>query len=242
MTKFFLFLVPLLMGLASFAQEDGAYYTSRDLSTWTSATFNLKLSKPWSLSLTEEFRFKTNSSELDAFFTELQTKYKFDNGVFIGGGYRFINDKTNKTGATDLEQRFQLDFGYAFKIKRFDFETRLRGQSRDDIGEKRAADGDYARRALRLKLQAEYNIKNWKLDPIFSVEFFRSNGKYVSPSFDKFRMTLETNYSFKKAGTLGAFYRFEKDLNTDYGLNHFILGLNYKFTLKPYKKNVQKYK
>jgi hypothetical protein len=240
MTKFLLLLLPFLSCFPAFAQEDGVYYTSRDFSTWTSATFNLKLSKPWSLSLSEEFRFKTNSSELDAFFTELKTSYKFSNGLFFGGGYRFISDRTDKTGESDLEQRFQIDFGYSFKVKRFEFEARLRGQSRDDLGETRAADGDYARRTLRLKLQAEYNIKNWKLDPIFSTEIFRSNGKYVNPSFSKWRTTIETNYSFKKAGDLGAFYRFEKDLNTDYGLNHFIIGVQYKFTFKTYKKNAQK--
>lgn len=216
------------------AQEDGVYYTSRDLSTWSTASFRLKISENLSFTVSEQFRFKTNSSELDLFFTQLKGQYSFDNGLSFGGGYRFIGDKTDNSGDLDWEQRFHADLGYKFKIDRFNFEARLRGQTRDDIGEKRTEDGDYGRRALRLKLQTEYDIKKWKFDPVVSAEIYRANGKYVSPSFDKFRATIGTNYKFKYAGQIGVFYRFETDLNTDYGLNHNIIGFKYKFTLKTY--------
>ena len=221
----------LIFGLNA-QEEDGTYYVSQDLSTWNSLSFKLKPSKAWSIALSEEFRFKTNSSELDQFFTELKTTYKFYTGIWISGGYRFIGDKTED--AIDLEQRFHGDIGYSFDVERFDFSFRLRGQTRDDLGEKRAEDGDYGRRALRLKFETKYNIKKWKLDPVASVEIFRENGKYVDAQFSKFRTTIGTQYKFEKIGTIAAFYRYQKDLNTDYGLNHSIIGLQYKFTLKTY--------
>jgi hypothetical protein len=216
------------------AQDEGAYYVSRDLSTWSTAAFELRVSKPWSITISEQFRFEKNSSDLDAFFTELETKYRFDNGLAIAGGYRFIGDRTVNKGVLDLEQRFQADISYGFKVKRFDFDVRLRGQSRDDLGEKKV-DGDYARRALRLKLEAKYNIKKWKFDPVVSAEIFRENGKYVNANFNKFRATIGTSYDFKKAGEVSLFYRYEKDLNTLYPLSHNIIGFKYKFTYKKYK-------
>lgn len=220
-----------------YSQEDGAYYVSRDLSTWSTATFDFRVTKPWSITLSEQFRFKTNSSELDAFFTELETQYKFKNGIAIGGGYRFIVDKTDNKRLNDLEERFHADISYKFDIKRFEFQARLRGQMRDDIGENKVDDGDYPRRALRLKLEAKYNIKKWKYDPVISAEIFRENGKYVTANFNKFRATIGTSYEFKKAGEISLFYRFQRDLNTLYPLNENIIGFQYKFTYKRYKKH-----
>jgi hypothetical protein len=239
MIKYWTLVLTLFCFQNYFAQEDGAYYVSRDFSTWSAAAFKFKVTKPWSITISEQFRFKKNSSELDVFFTELETKYSFDNGLAIGGGYRFIGDRTDNKGILDLEQRFQADIFYGFKVNRFDLDVRLRGQRRDDLGEKKA-DGDYARRALRLKLEAKYNIKKWKLDPEVSFEIFRENGKYVTANFNKFRTTIGTTYDFKKAGEVSLFYRYEKDLNTVYPLNHNIIGFQYKFTYKKYKNEVKK--
>lgn len=229
--------VALLLLLVPFlrAQEDGAYYVSRDFSTWSKAAFELRMSKPWSISFSEQFRFQTNSSELDAFFTEFKTDYKFKNGLSFGGGYRFIVDKTDNKRMNDFEQRFHADVSYKFDVKRFKFEARLRGQSRDDLGENKVDDGDYARRALRLKLEAKYKIKKWKMDPVVSAEVFRENGKYVRANINKFRVTIGTSYDFKKAGEISLFYRIEKELNTLYPLSNNIAGFEYKFTYKKYK-------
>jgi len=239
MVKQLLFFFMLTCVSYAHAQEDGAYYVSRDLSTWTTAKFDLGITKAWSFSIAEQLRLKTNSSELDAFFTELETKYKFKKGFGIGIGYRVIGDKTNNSGVIDWEQRFQGDLSYEFKVKRFDFDVRLRGQSKDDLGEKKE-DGDYARRALRLKFETKYDIKKWKFDPEISTEIFLESGKYVKANFSTIRATIGTSYNFKKAGELSMFYRFEKDINTDYPLSHNIIGLQYKFAYKVYKNGKEK--
>jgi hypothetical protein len=225
--------------ITTFAQTDGVSYVSRDFSTRTEAAFKLRVTKGWSISISEQLQLKTNTSKLDAFFTELGTKYKFKKGFSIGVAYRVIGEQSDEAGILDWEQRFHGDISYAFNAKRFDFDIRLRGQSRDDLGETKD-EGDYARRALRLRFEVKYDIKKWKFDPVVSTEIFLSSEKYVRSHFSKIRATVGTSYKFKKAGELSAFYRFERDLGTDYALSNNIVGLQYRFTYKVYKNGKNK--
>jgi hypothetical protein len=238
MIKQMTFMIMLLGITSTYAQLDGTSYVSRDFSTRTEAAFKLRITKGWSITVSEQLQLKQNSSKLDAFFTELGTKYKFKSGIALGIAYRVIGEN-NGSGVLDWEQRFHGDISYEYKVKRFGFNLRLRGQSRDDYGEKKA-DGDYARRALRLRLELNYDIKNWKFDPVVSTEIFLASEKYVRSHFNKIRATIGTSYKFKKAGELSAFYRFEKDLGTDYALSNHIIGIQYKFTYKAYKNGKKK--
>ncbi len=217
---------------SSFSQE-GTYVEVRDFETWASAGLRLKLNKKWELTLTEQYRLKTNSSVTDQFFTQVEANYIGLDNLELGGGFRFIreNDNVGNIQGYESHTRFNLDLAYKHDISRFKMSYRLRYQSKNEIGVSKE-EGDYANQHLRLKLGTTYKIKNWKLDPKVSVEIFRYFEKEQQNEFDKFRMTVGTDYEFKKIGTFSAFYRMELELNATYPKTTNILGLKYLYTFK----------
>ena len=219
----------------------------RDFEMWTGVTVEKSfLEKKLALGLTQEFRFDDNSTHLDQYFTELEVKYKWENGISAGGAYRFIRNNQNSGYAN--ENRFNLDFGYKYNFDRLELSGRLRYQNKNEIGVTRD-EGDYPVSKYRLKLKAEYNIKKWKLDPYFSAEVFYAQTtnriNYIESilepeekvaGFEKLRFTLGTSYKINDLMTVGGFYRIERELKT-YPLfyntpaTYFIGGLNLTFKL-----------
>ena len=229
----------------SFSQE---YKTVRDFELWTGATVKKSfLEKQLTLGLTQEFRLDDNSTRLDAFFTELEAKYKLENGLSVGGAFRFIRNKKNSGDIN--EGRFNLDLGYKYKFDRLSLSSRLRYQNKNQLGITRD-EGDYAVSKFRLRLKAEYNIKNWKLDPYVSAELFYAQTKnqivyiddvVIEPienvnGFEKMRYTIGTNYKINKLISVGGFYRIEQEFKS-YPLfyntpaTYYIGGVNVTFKL-----------
>ncbi len=108
---------------------------------------------------------------------------------------------------------------------------RYQNKSELNIGDSNIDD---PKSTFRIKAEAAYNFKNWKFDPKFSTEIFRSLES--GGTFDKIRFTLGTSYSLKKAGDIGLFYRIENELNTTLPKTTYIAGLKYTYTFKAYKK------
>ena len=230
--KFIITLFSLLNTSILFSQ-DGEWITVRDMESWGSLNLNFKVTKKWQFGLEEQFRFSNNSSEIDAYFTELSTKYKFNKHIYGGVGFRFIrqNDNVGKIQGFENHIRLHFDLGFKHSLNRFNFDYRLRYQTKNELGVSKE-EGDYANNHLRLRLNIGYNIKKWKLDPEFSSEIFRHYEKEIESSFDKYRLTIGTKYNTKSHGKIGLFYRFEKELNVSYPKTTNILGLKYTYTIK----------
>lgn len=200
----------------------------KDLETWSSLGAEAKLGKKWNVGIEEQLRLRENSTVTDEFFTGISLKYTaIDKKLKFAGGYRFISENNSKTNY-ELEQRLNFDVIYLHSFNRLKLSTRLRYQSRNDIGEK-AVDGDYSRQYLRLKLQAKYKIKNWKLDPIASVELFRKFEKYTIPYFSDLRFRVGTSYNMKKFGEIQAFYQINQEFGVSYPQTTYVIGLGYRY-------------
>ncbi|MGB0390619.1 MAG: DUF2490 domain-containing protein [Salibacteraceae bacterium] len=234
--KFLISLLSVFYALSA-SSQDGEYVTIRDLETWNSVGINYKISKKWRIGLEEQFRFSNNSSELDGYFTELSTKYKFNKFFYGGIGFRYIkqNDNVGKVQGFENHIRFHFDLGVKHKISRFNLEYRLRFQTKNELGISKE-EGDYANNRLRLKASVGYNIKKWKLDPEFSTEIFSHFQKDEQNGFDNFRFTVGTSYKTKSFGKLGLYYRMERELNAIYPKTTNIIRVKYVYTLKNKKK------
>lgn len=228
-------LLPMLFTQSAFSQ-DGEFKTIRDLESWGSLNLKYKINKDWKIGLEEQVRFSNNSSEVDAFFTELNTDYDFSKNVCGGIGLRYIrqNDNVGDIQGFESHMRLHFDLGYKYKAQRLNIDTRIRFQTKNELGISKEQ-GDYANNNLRLKTGLEYNFKNWKLDPEFSAEIFRQyeNGEN---EFNKLRFTIGTKYNLKAFGKIRLFYRMEKELNTSYPKTTNILGIKYTYSLKSKKK------
>lgn len=229
-------LLSLLMSQSIFSQ-DGEYITTRDLESWNSINLRYKIHKDWFIGLEEQVRFKTNASKFDAFFTELSTGYKFNSSIWAGTGLRYViqNDTEGKVQGFENHMRFHIDLGYNYTWKRINLESRLRFQTKNELGVTREQ-GDYPNNHLRLKIGLKYNIKKWKLDPEISTEIFRHYENGEKNEFDALRFTAGTKYKIKGFGKIGVFYRMERELNVSYPKTTNIIGVKYTYTLKNKKK------
>lgn len=199
-----------------------------DFETWSKVGAEAKLGDRWNLGIEEQFRLRKNSTTIDEYFTGISLKYTLiDKKLKFATGYRFISEN-NLEPTYELEQRVNFDLIYLQKLDKFRLTTRLRYQNRNDIGEK-SADGDYPRQYYRLKLKAEYKIKNWKLDPVASVEIFRKFEKYTVPYFSDLRFRVGTSYDMKKYGEIEAFYQIDKGMGVSYPQTTYVVGLGYRY-------------
>jgi Protein of unknown function (DUF2490) len=235
----FLILSPLI----SFAQDSTVV---SDFEMWAGVSVKKSfLEKKLDLALTQEFRFDDNSTHLNQFFTELKAEYEFIDGLSFGLGYRFI--RNNKNSGYTNEQRIIADLSYKHKLDRLSLSYRFRFQNHDEIGLSHS-DGDDITKKYRLRVKAEYNISNWKLDPYLSIEGFFAQEKmginYVETitetrkvsGFEKIRFTFGTKYKINKLISIGAFYRIEQEIKSypnvyNTPATYYIGGLNLSFKL-----------
>jgi hypothetical protein len=200
----------------------------QDFETWSKVGAEAKLGDRWNLGIEEQFRLRQNSTTIDEYFTGVSLKYTLiDKKLKFATGYRFISENHFES-IYELEQRVNFDLIYMQKLNKFKLITRLRYQNRNDVGESKA-DGDYPRKYFRLRLNAEYKIKNWKLDPIMSFELFRKYEKYTLPYFSDFRFRIGTKYNMKKYGEIEAFYQIDRELGIVYPQTTYVIGLGYSY-------------
>ncbi len=213
--------------------QQGEWIEVRDMETWSSIGFELDLNKKWSFSLEEQLRMKSNSTEVDSYFTEFGLFYKGFKNFEVGGNLRYqsINDNKGKIQGYETHFRYNLDLAYSYKVERFKLTYRVRYQNRNEVGVDELA-GDYAISKWRLKASVNYNIRKWKFDPTFSAEIFRRSQETTTSEFNRLRMTLGTKYDLKKFGDIKGFYRIERELNATYPKTTYIWGLAYVYTLK----------
>ncbi|WP_298778145.1 DUF2490 domain-containing protein [uncultured Polaribacter sp.] len=227
--KKILLVILVLFTTINYAQTEG----DTDWASWNTVGVDYKLNNKLSFGFAGQLRFKENISVVDEYFTELSGAYKLFKGFKIGAGLRYIseNDNTGNVQGYDNYFRFNIDASYKHQIKNFKLGYRLRYQNKNEIGVS-YAEGDFVNQNLRFKTSIEYDINNWKLDPKFSAEIFNRFQEGKDNGFNKYRLTLGTDYNLKDFGKIGAFYRIEKELNVDLPDTKNIVGLKYIYRFK----------
>ncbi|RKR08055.1 uncharacterized protein DUF2490 [Maribacter vaceletii] len=225
-----LMLIPLMMlSFMCFSQDED----NKDLESWTAINLKYKLNKKWAFNLEGQLRLKEDISEVSEYFSEFATAYTVFKGFKLGAGFRYIRENDNVGNLQGYENhfRFNIDASYKHKIDDFSLKYRFRYQNKNELGIS-SSEGDYAKQNIRFKTSLEYNIGNWKLDPKVSAEIFNRFEKDEDSRFSKYRLTFGTEYKMKKIGTIGLFYRLEKELNQEVPKTTNIIGLKYTYTIK----------
>jgi hypothetical protein len=232
--KIWIFALFLFISFPIFSQNS-ALDDNVDFETWSSIEIQYKPTKKLSLALEEQLRLKENSSVTDQYFTQLQVEYEAFKNFEFGCAFRYIkkNDTRGNIQGYEDHFRFHLDGSYNHKINQFSFKYRFRYQNKNELGIS-SSEGDYPNQHLRFKTSVDYKIKNWKLDPKFSAEIFNHFEKGETDGFDKYRLTIGTDYKLKKIGKLSLYYRLERELNIDNPKTINIIKLKYTYTFKSY--------
>lgn len=228
-TSLTLLILTLLFVQKSHAQDEDL----NDLQSWNSIAIKYKLNKKWSFELEESLRLKENISEIDNYFTQLSAQYNITKQFKIGAGARYINKNDNTGDVQGYENyfRFNLDASYKHNLQDFTLGYRLRYQNKNELGVE-TSEGDYANQHIRFKASAAYNIHNWKLDPEISAEIFNHFEEGEENGFDKYRITIGSEYNMKKYGKVKFYYRYNKQLNETDPESQNVIGLKYTYTIK----------
>ncbi len=200
----------------------------KDAGLWTSLSFEAKLVKKLSLSVSQEYRFNENVTELDTWISEAGLNYKLNKYLKASVNYRFTM-KRMTNNLYSPRHRFFIDIKAEKKIKPFIFQFRTRFQEEyADIG--RATDGGFAGYYSRNKLSIKFDLDR-KWEPYLSVELFsplRRNQPYL---FDDIRTSAGLEFAVSKHHSIDIYYMIQNELNVSNPVMDFIGGIGYQFKL-----------
>jgi len=204
-----------------------------ELAFWNSAELGYEFDDNWEGYLGGQLRLKENLQTVDEYFGELGVKRRLFKGFRLGAAFRFIRENDTRGAIQGFEDHLRFHFQATYKHKVGDFRIgyRLRFQNKRELGLANTIDNFDVQR-LRFKSSLEYKIKKWPLDPKISGELFRRFERGTQSELDKYRITVGTEYDFENAGSIGAFWRLENDLDQRIGDGLYIFGLAYSYTIK----------
>jgi len=200
----------------------------KDAGIWTSAGLETKVAKNLTASVSQEFRFNENVSELGTYFTDAGLSYKINKYLQVAANYRYIL-KRRVDDSYSPRHRFYVDIKLQKKFKPFDlqFRTRLQDQYAD-IGH--ASDGGIAEYYSRNKVSLKWDIKK-PIEPYISLELFTPLNYPREYAFDNIRSSAGVEYALSKHHNFDLFYMIQKELNVSEPTTDFIIGIGYLYKL-----------
>jgi len=213
--------VIMLLNITAVAQN-------RDAGLWTSVSFEAKLIKKLTGSISQEVRFNENMTEMGTSYSDAGIEYKVNKNFNFSVNYRFVQ-KRRTDDSYSYRHRVYIDLKYGKKIKPFQIQLRTRLQDQySDIG--RAADGGVAGYYLRNRLSLKWDTKKVYV-PYISIEVFSPLNFPRYAMFDNIRSSAGVEFELSKHHKLDLFYMIQKELNVSLPRTDFILGAGYSFKL-----------
>jgi len=218
-----------------------------DFESWNEIGLEKRmLNKKLKLNFALEMRLDENASHINNYFTNLGISYKLHDQVVIGLGYRYIKDNKDEDGYQNIH-RLNLDLRYNHKVERLKLGYKIRLQHKKEMPYHDVNRSDLTDK-VRFRGKAEYDFRNWKLDPYISGEMFYSREKFIVKyiesidelqeisGFEKLRVTVGTSYNIKKVGEIGIYYRIEQEFSAYPKVyntpgTYYIVGANFIFKL-----------
>ncbi len=217
------------------AQGDSGLHPVNDAQLWFSAGTEIKPFRKPEGQLTQarffnklratgelDWRLSENASRLKQFNTTAGLFYPITKYLRVGSEYRYsFRDRytTNKSRA-DLQVRLK------WKTGRLDGNFRSVYQhSFEEVTELRTE--------LRNRIGLEYDIRQWKLDPVVNVETFTAL-HYTGNRLIGMRYDLGTKLNLDKAkqNTLEITFRLDQELDRKRPDHDWILALAYEYSFK----------
>ncbi len=221
-------LLPVIFMLSYHFSSAQEIKKTRDAGIWMGATFQYKFKKNYTLAVSQDLRLFESFRELDKYITEIGISYKIDKRFKLGANARyFFNKQKDKTISRDF--RYNLDFRFKEKLSdKLKIKYRLRFQSAYRNAFELVPEG--IKSNLRNKIALIYTI-NKQNTAYTSAELFREIVTYKRPHFNKIRL-LAGNEVETKLGNFDLSFGYERELNSEYPLNHFFGRVYYTFKLK----------
>jgi len=191
----------------------------RDFEVWTELSFETKLSKKVGVELNQAVRLNDNAQSVKNVFTQIGIDYKINKRWKFGGDYRWIPESDEES-----ENRFDVWLRYNKKIlDRLEFSYRFKAETQTSNF------SNFSNR-FRNRIGLEYNIRKWKWDPSFQIEFFYVY-RYDFNNFSRIRYVLETERELidNLDLSLGILYQRNYHKTPLTSSTAALVGLSYKF-------------
>jgi hypothetical protein len=153
-------------------------------------------------------------------YSDVAVRYKLTDWLSVASEYRYAV----RVGSANRQRiGFQARAGH--KVGRFDLDYRFTWQ-------RNYLERDRQRTLLRNRFGVGYNIRKWKLDPEFSVEFFtrtdRGDGWFLLGT----RYKLGTDWELAKGHTIGPNLIYDRDGRVNAPVNRIIFSIDYGINLR----------
>jgi len=197
-----------------------------DAGLWTGINLEKKISKRFSVTLSEELRMNENISEAGSFLTDVGLNYKVNKYIRISGSYRFTN-KRQLDDSYSERHRYYFDLNLRTKYSFFTFNLRSRYQSQyKDINS--SAGGKIPDHYLRNKLSIKYEL-NKKIDFFISNEFYTPLRTYDKLLYDNIRYNFGVEYTFNKMHSIDLSYLIQREYNVKNPETDYVICIGYNF-------------
>ena len=219
--KGFLCLIGFVSCISISAQDDFGSILSADVTK--------KITKWLNINFEEEFRSRSNFSEIERFSHALEVSYKPFNFLKAGGVYNLINYNHEKRG-WEIRHRYYFYATGNVEAGRFTFSLRERFQSTKRQGVPQTATRANPKLYLRSRLKVDYNIRKSKFAPYASLEMFNTLNDPRKNGINQWRAIAGVDYKMNKNNAVTLYYRYNNTIDEDEMNIHYIgAGYSFKF-------------
>ena len=197
-----------------------------DFGSILSADVTKKIAKGLNINFEEEFRTRSNFSEIERFSHILEVSYKPFKFLKTGGAYNLMNYNHEK--GWEIRHRYYFYATGSLDAGRFSFSLRERFQSTKRQGVAQTAKRANPKLYLRSRLKADYNIRKSKFTPYATFELFNTLNDPQKNGVNQWRGVAGTDYKLNKNNVLALYYRYT-NYTDDEEINKHLFGISYSF-------------
>lgn len=203
---------------------------------WLQSQLKYKLSKNFEMGLGEQIRGSDNPI-FNQNIIEINANYYIRPMLWVTYEYRFGLDNDLYKEHIERYQRRAFSIVGKHKLKRITYYYRYQYQSRREYLRNTNKYLMEPYRYHRFRNKMKWNIKNWKLDPVFGFEYFFRSYNNPNDQFNKYRFSLSTAYKINANHALKFRYAYERESKAwNPKLSHIVaVGYQYKFKGKELK-------
>lgn len=209
---------------------------------WLSGNISLKVNKHWGIILENQTRFDLENLNFERNFTELKIKEDVASWISWGFSYRYIISKEgfNENIANYNRYNYFLNLKHHLdKKERLNIQYKIQSQRRRETFSNTNKYVGELRKYWRIKTNISYNIKNWKLDPKFGLEFFLRSNKHPTDQYNKYRISIGSKKKINKNQYITFKYMFEKQYKQWNPEVMHLIGIKFNYSIKHLTKSYE---
>ena len=208
--------------------------------SWLSGNIGLKVNKHWKFNLENQTRFCLDNIDFEQNFTEFQIEKNIASWISWGVSYRYILKKQDFDYNIANYNRYNCLLilkHHLDKKKRLNIQYKIQSQRRRETFSNTNKFVGELKKYWRIKTVIAYNIKNWKLDPKFGLEFFLRSNKHPTDQYNKYRISIGTKKKINKNQYITFKYMFEKQYRQWNPQVMHLIGIKYNYSIKHLTKS-----